>query len=235
MMAAVLRLVLITVSALTLTFFALFLVRQLGLQQSFAAPPHKWSEIPEWKIVAPSAQKLCKPEPFTIAADEIIAVPVRPIESGWTIDCPDKNQKLELKEWLAHVPFVNILLQVHASEAQNLDNLVDSVGSFDKEKYFGVVSSSQKVSRALRKKAPQWLYAADPASLLRLQIFTSMWIETAMDFWPDFVIAGENEDPQSSHLTPRLIDELARRQKRVIWADEKTKPPFPVHGILTAR
>lgn len=231
---AVLRLVLITIGTLILGFFAVILVRQMGLQQQYASPSHKWFELKDWNVVTPTAEKLCSSQ-FSTSETEIAALPIRYNGTVWIVDCPDKNQTLSLKDYLAKSAAVNVLLQVHSGETQNLDNLVESVGSFDKTKNFGISASAQKVSRALRKKAPQWLYAADAASFLRFQIFTGMWIETAMDFWPDFVIAGQDEETQDSHFTPRLVNELQRRHKHIIWANEKAKPSFPVQGTLTQR
>lgn len=234
MLSAFLRLLLITLSTLILALFTLFFVRQLGLQQSFAAPEHKWFALSTWDIIAPSAEKLCKFD-VSIAKDQILEMPTRFREGNWVLDCPDKNVTILLKDALSKVNVVNILLQVNATETQNLDNLVETVGSFDRTRNFGIASLSQKVTRVLRKKAPQWLFAADSASVLRLQLFTSLWIESAMEFWPDFVIAGRDDDTKVSRLAPRLVEELARRHKPIIWADPSVKPPFEVQGTLTRR
>lgn len=232
MVAAFLRLLLITVGSLILAFFAVFFVRQMGLHQTFAPPQHKWFELKEWNVLSPSAENLCKMK-LDIAENQILELAIRFRSGMWIIDCPDKNVTLPLKDALIQVKAVHILLQVNANETENLDNLVEIVGSYDARKNFGVASVSQKVSRAFRKKAPQYLFASDSASLLRMQLFTSLWIETAMEFWPDFVIAGQNEDTNVEHFNPRLIEELARRHKPIIWADQSIKPPFQVRGFLT--
>jgi hypothetical protein len=234
MLSAILRLLLITIGTLILAIFTLFLVRLLGLQQNFAPPEHKWFALKEWNIVAPSAENLCRLD-VPIEKDQILEMPTRFRDGAWILDCPDKNVTILLKDALAKVTAVNILLQVNASDTQNLDNLVEIVGSFDSTRNFGLASISQKVTRVLRKKAPQWLFAADSASFLRLQLFTSLWIEPAMDFWPDFVIVGRDEETKISRLSPRLVSELARRHKPIIWADPSVKPPFEVHGTLTRR
>lgn len=232
MLNAFLRLLLITIGSLILAFFAVFFVRQMGFHQVFAPPQHKWFELKEWNVISPSAENLCN-QKLEIAEDQILELPVRFREGVWILDCPDKNVALPLKDTMAQVKAVHILLQVNANETQNLDNLVEIVDSYDSKKNFGVASVSQKVSRYLRKKAPQWLFASDSASLLRMQLFTSLWIETAMEFWPDFVIAGTDEDTNVEHFNPRLIAELARRHKPIIWADQRIKPPFEVRGFLT--
>ena len=91
--------------------------------------------------------------------------------------------------------------------------------------------SGASASRFLRKKGPQWLFAADPASLVRMQLFTSLWIETAVDFWPDFVIAA-NDASLPTRLTERLARELERRHKRIVWEGNEN-PLIPVQGRVT--
>ena len=125
----------------------------------------------------------------------------------------------------------NWILRVKAVDATNLDNLVETVERFDSKKKFAFVSDSQRASRFLRKKGPQWLFAADPASLVRMQMFASLWIETAMDFWPDFVFASA--DPHSSSFLPeRLAEEFTRRHKRIVW-DGNENPLITVQGRVS--
>ncbi|MGE0527460.1 MAG: hypothetical protein AB7P49_10385, partial [Bdellovibrionales bacterium] len=107
--------------------------------------------------------------------------------------------------------------------------------AFDARKKFAVYTSSQRAARFLRKKAPQWLFAADTASLLRFQIFSNLWIETAMDFWPDFVIVPQTGFPA---LTAREVEELKRRHKRIIWnaiEDTSAARPAYIDGVMTSR
>lgn len=230
MIQAVLRLFAITALSLILTFFAVLGVRQVGLLQKFASPPHVWFENPVWRVYAPGSEQLCAPD-LKLDKTWIVALPIHFKESEWRIKCP---QDLALKTWLETHAHGEILLQIEATDTTHLDNLVESVGYFDAKKRFGVFSPSQRVARYMRKKAPQWLYAADSASLLRLRVFESLWVETAMDFWPDFVFASARGDMR---LRPRAAYELARRQKRILWqVDESADTPdIPIHGIMTTR
>jgi len=234
MIAAILRLALISVGALILIVFALFSVRFMGLQQAFAPTPHVWFEQKFWNVYSPpdlcsESVQLTPPTP-----DWLVLIPVRFKDGEWRLDCPDKNWNLA--EMLAKSAHPNWILRVRANDSANLDNLVDIVGSHDRTKKFAIASDSQRVSRFLRKKAPQWLFAADPSSLLRMQMFSSLWIETAMDFWPDFVLAGQ-DITLPAHLSPRLAKEIERRQKRILWDESFTeqKPDIPIHGIVTTR
>ncbi len=226
MLNAFLRLLAITAGSLILIFFAVVFVRWMGFQQEFAAPPHAWFEQKYWNVYAP--EKPCGKVKQPSDPQTMIMVTVKSSEGDWIIDCPENTPIDDLLKSSAHP---NWILRVKAHDSANLDKLVEIVGNYDTRKKFGFVSDSQRASRFLRKKGPQWLYAADPASLLRLQIFTSLWIETAMDFWPDFVLAT-NDSSLPTHLSERIAKELARRQKRIVWQGDEN-PLIPVQGRVT--
>lgn len=223
MLNAFLRLVAITAGSLILILFAVVFVRWMGFQQGFAPPPHPWFEQTYWNVYAP--ENICSKFEQPTDPNVMILATIKSFGGDWVLDCPEKTPLDQLLKSSAHP---NWILRVKANDSANLDKLVEIVGPYDTRKKFGFVSESQRASRFLRKKGPQWLYAADPASLLRMQIFTSLWIETAMDFWPDFVMAT-SDSSKPEHLNARLAQELERRHKRIIWqADEN--PIIPVQG-----
>lgn len=222
MSGAFLRLGLITVATMIVVVFAVFFIRSMGLQQVFAEPPHPWFEQKFWNVYQPKdfCVKLEQPLP-----NSMVQVETHFSDDKWVTDCGTLDQLLSSS---AHP---NWILRVRAVDATNLDKLVETVERFDAKKKFAFVSDSQRVSRFLRKRGPQWLYAADPASLVRMQMFTSLWIETAMDFWPDFVFASA--DPRSpSFLSERLAQEFARRHKRIVWEGNEN-PLIPVQGRVS--
>src|SRR5258708_3041195 len=135
--------------------------------------------------------------------------------SGGRLGTPCKTPLL-VKTYLQNTPHSDWLLRVEAHDTWSLDRLVEQVSAYDSSKHFGVLTESQKVAIYLRKKAPQWLYAADPASLLRFRMFESLWIETAMDFWPDFAVATLQAH-DVYRLDERAARELQRRKRRLIW------------------
>lgn len=230
MIHAISRLILIAAISLILIVFALFFVRWLGFQQTFASAPHPWFESANWHVYKPT----CSAEVVASDPSWILLISVRFRDGEWWRDCAENSNKLG--EILTQSTHANWILEILANDSAHLDPLVGLVGAQDKAKKFAVVSDSQRVSRYLRKKAPQWLFAADPASLLRMQMFASLWIETAIDFWPDFVIATANKT-KPSHLSTRMAQELDRRHKRILWSEEgaTAKPEFPIHGIVTTR
>lgn len=219
---AYVRLALITVATLIVVVFAVFFVRTMGLQQVFAEPPHPWFEQKTWAVYRPKEPCL-KIEQLPAAT--ILMVETQFDQGEWRTACGTLDQLLSAS------PYPDWILRVKANDAANLDQLVETVSRFDAKKKFGFVSDSQRAARFLRKKGPQWLYAADPASLVRMQMFTSLWIETAMDFWPDFVFATDDAH-SPAHLPERLARELERRHKRIIWEGNEN-PLITVQGRVS--
>lgn len=235
MIAAFVRLALIAVGAVSLIIFGVFIARTLGSFQGYQAPPHPWFERSAWNFEAPEIAAICASTRLAPSQPGwILVVPIKYIEGEWRLPCPQNPPVL--REVLARADGTDWLLQVDAHETTHLDKLVDNVSPFDKRARFAIYAPAQMVARDLRKRAPQWLFAADSASLLRLQLFRALWLETATEFWPDFVITS-NDRANPAHLQPRVAQELLRRKKRVIW-DARVgapKPEFEVQGVMTAR
>lgn len=211
-----LRLLMISAATVAVTVAGLAFVRWLGLAQSFGEPPHPWFAMKEWRLYQPEAGEIClsKTLPSSVAPDEIAWLTIKFKNGAWTLPC--ENGPLPPTDVLRNSRHSNWLLHVEAVETAHLNQLTESLSAFDKTKLFGVYSGSQTVARYLRKQAPQWLFAADAAALLRLHLFTSLWIETAFDFWPDFVVL--KSDDKNAKLNERERHELERRHKRIIEA-----------------
>lgn len=231
MFAGIVRLVGISAMVVTLTLLAVVFVQWVGGQQQFEHPPHIWFEQTQWNFEAPSPDSLCL-QPPKAKPGVILMVPIHRSDDGWMVDCAQPLSLTTLLERSAHEDW---MLQLEARDTPDLDKLVDSVGKFDGRKRFAVYAPAQKVARDLRKKAPQWLFAADSASLLRFHVFSSMHISPAVEFWPDFVIASSRKD-DGSRLSVNEAEELRRRKKRIVWNETQSpgeKPDFPVDGTLT--
>lgn len=212
MVAAVQRLVLISVGSLFLTFLAVVFMRWVGSQQMFVEPPHPWFSSAEWTVKNPDPESLCSKAKLTgVRETDLVWLPLQHTGEEWRVRC---SKNLPLREVLSAYRHSRWLLYVDSKETTRLDSLVATVQPFDKDKSFGVVAPSQIVARYLRKQAPQWVYAADAATLLRLHMFTSFWIETAFDFWPDFVVQTPGD--KNSQFSERELSELQRRKKRVM-------------------
>ncbi len=180
----------------------------------YTAPSHPWFEWPHWRVETPAEDILCHSQQRVRISDPdtIFHVRVRAVDNRWIVNCPDKP--MPLVDLLNRADAKNWLLTIEAKDTIGLDDLIRDLAPFDKEFRFAIHSPAQQVARYLRKKSPQWLFAADSATLLRLHMFTSLWLETAFDFWPDFVI--QNPDDRNTDLSPRELAEIRRRNKRVI-------------------
>jgi hypothetical protein len=236
MMNAILKLVAITLGVLILTFFAVVFVRWMGYQQVFRAPPHPWFERSSWSLFNPSLDQLCGAEnvdKLVPNGDWIIRLPIERRKDEWVVPCPEPKA---LAEYLRAQPHRDWLIAVRGHETWGLDELVENLRALEKEKQFAISADAQKILLYLRRKAPEWLFAADSSILLRFRVFESLWIETAMDFWPDFVITDFSRE---STLDERGARELLRRQKRIIWdkrdGREVTPPQIAVQGFMTTR
>ena len=225
---AILRIVLVTLAVVLVVAGFILTVRQAG-QQNGQTPPHPWFERATWDVRAPSVETLCStPPPNT--ADVIFWLPVRKVPTGWQVRCAAATAP---DEFLKSTPHADWLIDVEAGAGEDLDNFVDIVDKVA-GKRIGIHARSQRAARALRKKAPHWIFAADDASLMRLHLFTSLFLESVFDFWPDFVIAEGGARRAAAQLTAREVTEVRRRRKRVLW-DQGTgdePAPFEVDGIL---
>lgn len=233
MFAAVTRLAAITLAVLILTVLAVVFVRWVGGHQQFHQPPHAWFEQDTWTMVVTPVSEMCATPP---AAEDnrIFILPVinGGKEAGWQVPCDGKPKALG--DFLAGTSHADWVIFIEAKDTPDLDQLIETLSGFDKDKRFAIHAPAQKVARYIRQKGPQWLYAADTASLLRLHFFASLYMAPAMEFWPDFVIASENRE-DGSHLTEREASELRRRNKRIVWKSEHSgaKPVYDVDGTMT--
>lgn len=242
MIGSIARLLAIAAGVVILTVFALVFVHQMGLRQEFSAPPHPWFQKPDWAIVAPPLDTICQDAPAF--PGEIVMVEVQKRPEGWVVPCTLSRHLIEIlerseqKDWLLYLPPAHANRRgAPTDDPPDLDKLVDNLRNFDRTMRFGVWAPAQNVARDLRKRAPQWVFAADSASLLRLHLFTSLFISTATEFWPDFVIASDNAS-DGTRLIASEVDELHRRKKRVIWnaiASPGQRPAFVPDGTLTSR
>lgn len=206
MLGAINRLMLIIAATLGVCALGVVFVRWLGTQQQFAEPPHSWFQQRQWTVtkVDPCA------EPLDVIPERMLWLRVHYTASGWSAcDQEFKSVSAAIQQFPTAS---NWLLFVDSKETTNLDKLIAEIEPLKKE--LGIYTPSQIAARYLRKKAPQWVYGADAATLLRLHLFTSFWIETAFDFWPDFVIQQAGD--KNTDLSPRELSELQRRKKRVI-------------------
>lgn len=209
MLSAINRLMLIIVATLAVCVAAVVFVRWMGSQQQFKEPPHAWFSLNTWTVVKVEP---CGSANAQVQPENVHWLRVHYTAQGWS-SC-DNEFKTPAQAIAKYPQAAHWLVFVDSKETTNLDKLVQELTPLEKNKSFGIYTPSQIAARYLRKKAPQWVYGADAATLLRLHLFTSFWLETAFDFWPDFVIQMPGD--KNSELSERELSELQRRKKRVI-------------------
>jgi hypothetical protein len=236
MASSALRLFLISVAVIMLAFFSLLGARWMGYQQSFQPPSHPWFERDFWAVYSPTAEEVCNKLDLSPGPNWIVEIPLKPTKEDWQIPCA---KPLALTDFLKRTKVADILLNIQAHDTWGLDRLVEITAPYDATKRFAVTTEAQKVAIFLRKKAPQWLFAAEASSLVRLRAFESFYIESAMDFWPDFVISEFNPAKNPLlQIDERMATELARRKKRILWnwnENASQDPPVAIQGIMTNR
>ena len=224
---ALLRLVLVTCAVVLVIAGFIFAARGAGRQEG-QVPPHPWFDRPTWDVRAPDPDRVCAHPP---AADPavIYLIPVRKTLARWEVRCALAPAVTEFLAASAHADW---LFDVEAGAGEDLDNFVDNVNTRPGLRV-GIRARSQRAARALRKKAPGWVFAADDASLLRLHLFTSLFLESVFDFWPDFVIA-DGATKGAAKLSAREATEVTRRRKRLLWdgGPSEEPAPFAVDGIV---
>ena len=238
MIKAVLRLVLISIATVSLAFLAVLTVRRMGQSQAYEPPSTGWFRQPFWWIYKPTPPEICQTKDLAQVVpskDWIVIVPVERKDDTWFVPC---TPQIAFADFLhAHPEQHNWLMELKVHDTWSLDQLIDQVHPFESDNQFGVMTEAQKINIYLRKKAPEWLFAADSSSLLRFRMYESMWVETAFEFWPDFVVTSA--DPHSAfYLDARGAEELHRRQKRVIWnwdENPSAEPHVPIQGVMTNR
>lgn len=240
MVQAFLRLCAITLGVLLVCFLGASFVRWMGEKQAFKVPPHPWFERAEWNIWEADSKTVCTtPNIETSLPDPKWIVGVQLVQHGdkWVLAC---DPEIEVQKFFQQQAHKDWMLIFKGSSTRGLDGLIKELEPLNRSKFFAAKADSQKVSIYLRKKQPQWLFAADRSSLLRYYLFASLWIETAIDFWPDFVVV-EKED--AARWNSRLANEMQRRQKRLIWhenagehgADTPVPDSVSTQGVMTNR
>lgn len=220
MWSAIFRLFTITVATLVVTGMALVFVRWTGLRQSYSAPSHPWFSQSQWEFRQPTAKEKCDPS-AGVPEQDFAWLKVIYEGEQWRLPCENMNSSVPLSEVLAGSKQKDWLIEVGSIDLGPLDRLIEDLNQFDKNKNFAIYSESQRVARYLRKKSPQWLFAADAASLVRLHLFSAFGIETILEFWPDFVL--QFPDDKVTRLSAREVQELERRHKRVIVLPNNTQ------------
>jgi hypothetical protein len=250
-----LRLLSLTAIAIVMALTAMMGLRWLGSQEKFSPSRHPWMNGSPWRLarLAPTpcdqgalGELLRLDEAWKIWLD----VRQNPMHD-WTIVCPEHpfaldgagrqpEKPLRLKDVLGQLRNRGVIFNVMALDMPAANSFLQTIESWaGKREDIGIASPVQSLLRELRKKRPEWLFAADSSTWTKLKMYSGFGIETAVDLWPDFFIASDDPAAPNFFSIP-AANEIARRNKALLleWNGISEIPPPEkerLQGILTTR
>ena len=85
-----------------------------------------------------------------------------------------------------------------------------------------LVTPYQGVFRELRRRAPRWLYGSTPAQLVKINLFTSLYLESLATMRFDVFLLQLNDHGQPL-VSQRLLKELLKRHKKILVRAESSQ------------
>lgn len=211
-MKAALRLVMISLIVVFTLVLGVFALRFIGLRQQPIQFRHPLLQGAPWVAQESGGEDV---------TFQLISLRWERERGWWAVtSAGDKPLEEVLKAGQGRPVLLDVQSLLPEDPTPLLKILDDSVG---KERV-AVMSSFGSVLNQLRKQQPFWLYAADSASLLRYQLFASLFLEPIIDIRADFVVAAD--------LSPRLREELHRRKKKILLEAEQAKIPPGYDGVV---
>lgn len=214
-MFASLRLFFLTLISVFVLSLALLGLRQVGLRQSFAPPHHPWFEQETLTVVRPAGCTLPELQAFHQKnPGAILWIGFHGRNLRWDVDCGEKSYPLA--DLTQALPKAQWLFEITARTNHGFTELNKDFQPLLENPRVAVMSPSHVVIKELRKEFPQWLFVADATSITKMRLFNALFIEPLADLWPDIFIFEPNRKAQN-HLPPRLMTEVLRRKKIVLW------------------
>jgi len=215
-MKAFQRLILITVGTLAFFFIVFYGLRQLGLAQSFSTFDHP---------IMRSHQQL----DFSTTTDSeslFLNISLND-QKAWTLAKPKKNtwtnsefdiQPFLFKDFLESTQSKNILLNIVANTTeQSLKDLDQIIQGHSKRIQIIAMSPFAQIIRKLRTLSPRMLYVAHLSDVMKLEIMSSVYIETLTELKSDFYIYDLEQIRPSLHL----LEEIKRQKKKILFVQSK--------------
>jgi hypothetical protein len=236
-------------------FFGLFIIALLrftGMQKIPPISTHPWAQMKPWKVVRLTSdtcdvkglKNLISTNPKAF-----IWLDVRRSATQWEIVCPEKTlyeivkeqpSSFTLEQALPLVKNQGVIFNGRVREPLSSGEFLRILTEWAPDKTdIGIASASQGWLHDLRKKRPQWMFAADVATWTKLKLFSMIGAEPALELGADFFVTSLSpNDPNA--FTAASAKEIARRKKPLLleW-DGEGEPSAEwspsVHGILTKR
>ncbi|MFZ4405296.1 MAG: hypothetical protein ACOYOK_14440 [Pseudobdellovibrionaceae bacterium] len=100
--------------------------------------------------------------------------------------------------------------------------VINSIKDLDPDQRILIQSETDVLLRSIKERKPQWLYGSSRADLMRWLSFQSIGILPATPLKGDVFIVPLNYRPNKASLNPGVIEELLRRNKKLIIGPLKT-------------
>lgn len=146
---------------------------------------------------------------------------------------------LTLDEFLRRYPDQGLVLDVQVKDVFSIDRLIEQLEGHQTDERLIIQSPYAATLSQIKDEYPLWLYGIAPATLTRFRVMESLFLEPFADLWADLVITPLLISNQPV-LTPRLLAEIERRQKRLIVEyndDFESLPPLilqTLDGVQTS-
>lgn len=249
------RLLSVTIAVLAAAMVLLSLIRWMGAQETYMAPPHPWMTRGPWLIarLAPEdCSQMALEQLLELDESWLIWVDVQSNPTqGFDVVCPlneifETRSETKRGPHLEHVlPLLKkrgVILNVRSSNPSIETPFLKTLDEWDDKKTdIGIAGVSQSVLRDLRKQRPQWLFASDASTWTKLKFFAMFGIPSVVEVWPDFFVASLNPDDPNFY-DAATAKEISRRKKVMVLnigdADPnaiRTSIKENVRGILTTR
>lgn len=243
MQALWLKLVQALVAGSLALLVALTFLRNRGLNQNFAAHPHKFWTAPITLVISPNAQTPLRKqvEDFAVSSSaRILHLPLYVDEDSkiWVIPLPRARKLvrfqsgavakadlvnethgvvLPLAEIIEMLPDHRLVLDLR-SNVPNVDQLlIETIEQMKLNERAIVHSEFDVVLTNLRRQRPQWLFGIPLGERTRASLMASLFLEPIANFSGDVLFYFSPEKPENLRIiSPRLIRELHRRHKKVL-------------------
>jgi hypothetical protein len=212
---SLIRLLAISFATVLVTFLAISILNLMGRQQVFRPFDHPLlNSTKDWRMEILNPQDLAN-----LDSSAGMTINLTPSES--TIPIPYFYLEVKNDTWLfGELNFESLIkklkpdsLAIFVSSRINLPALTTLLFEMGYNEKVIVFSNEQIIQIELRKKAPRWLYVANPSQKMRVKLMDSFWLAPMATFNFDIYPFEPEKDLE---LNPSLLDELHKRFKILI-------------------
>ncbi len=241
-----LRIFAISISSIAAVGLVICMMRVAGLTTGYAPLHHPFSDL-EHPIVAlggdgdPQDSLEAYDRALALGSQVVLGIHAnRSLDGVWIASTNDRLQvenydgkTLKISDVVQRYTEPVLYIEVRVRFPQVMHELVKVLDPKDKEERFVIHSAYATASREIRKIRPLWLYGSDPSTIVRFLTMSSIYLETITDLKADLVVSPI-ELRGRPVFTPRVIQEIERRQKLIMVEEPENFPP-QAFGVVTTK